>query len=336
MTQMASVQVNAAQPSVGVVGLGLLGRGIAACLLGHGFRVIACDREAASHDVARQHIAKALTQLTEHGSTSAAMQDWQQRYTDTTDMAVLADCGFVIESIHEDLNAKHEVFEQVEAVISPATPVGSNTSAIPISLLQQGRRHPQRFVGMHWGEPAHILRFLEIIRGEQTADAAFDATVKLAEALGKEPSLVQRDVRGFITNRLMYAMIREAFYLLETGVADAQTIDRSFRNDIGWWATLAGPFRWMDLTGISSYAAVMSELLPELCNSGEVPQTLQRMVDNGARGMDNGHGFYDYDADTAEHWRQTWMAFTWDIKALADKHTPVVASRKTHKSDQDS
>ena len=169
-------------------------------------------------------------------------------------------CDFVIESIVEDIDHKAALFDELESLLPPETVIGTNTSALPITLIQQGRTHPGRFVGMHWGEPCHISRFQELVRGEQTTDVTFTLAKELSIACGKEPSLVQKDVRGFIANRLMYAMLREALHLLESGVADVETIDRSFRNDMGFWATIAGPFRWMDLTGIPAYASVMKDL----------------------------------------------------------------------------
>ena len=165
---------------------------------------------------------------------------------------------------------------------------------------------------------------MELIKGERTSDAAFEAARVLALRLGKEPSLVQKDIRGFVTNRLFYAMLREALYLLENGVADAETIDRSFRNDMGWWATLAGPFRFLDLSGgAAAYALVAKDLFPQLCNETQLPETLKAMAESGATGVGNGRGFYEYSAREAREWERKWPDFTWDIKALADKHLPL-------------
>jgi 3-hydroxybutyryl-CoA dehydrogenase len=119
---------------------------------------------------------------------------------------------------------------------------------------------------------------------------------------------------------MMYAMMREAFHLVERGVASLEDVDRSFRNDIGWWATIAGPFRWMDLTGIPAYAAVMEGLLPELCNTTEVPALMKQMLARGAQGVANRKGFYRYDAESARKWEQAWVEFTYDLRALVEKH----------------
>jgi 3-hydroxybutyryl-CoA dehydrogenase len=302
--------------AVGLVGLGLLGRGIAASLLGHGLRVVVYSRETELYAIARASIPQALDEMSQHGYSHAG-ENWQERYVEAESLNELRSVDLVIESVTEELGAKREVFAALEAVVGPDVPICSNTSAIPISVMQQSMKHPQRFVGMHWGEPCHILRFMEIIRGEQTSDAAFEAARVLAERLGKEPSLVQKDIRGFVTNRLFYAMLREALYLLESGVADAETIDRSFRNDMGWWATLAGPFRFMDLSGgAPAYALVAKDLFPQLCNETALPETLKDFAANR-------QSFYKYSEAETKEWQQKWHDFTWDVKALAEKYLPL-------------
>lgn len=308
---------------VGLLGLGLLGRGIAACLLGNGFHVVAYSREPELYPAAREHIQKALDEMAKHGQPRAG-DNWRERYVEAGSLGHLNDAGAVIESITEDAGAKRGLLVALEEIVGPEVPIFSNTSAIPISVMQRGLKHPERLVGMHWGEPCHILRFMEIIRGEQTSEVAFQAAIDFAHRLQKEPSLVQKDVPGFVTNRMFYAMLREALYLLESGVADAETIDRSFRNDMGWWATLAGPFRFMDLSGgAPAYALVAKDLFPQLCNESALPETLRALAESGATGVANGRGFYDYSPEEGEAWNERWHDFTWDIKGLADRYLPV-------------
>ena len=165
-----------------------------------------------------------------------------------------------------------------------------------------------------------VSRYLEITCGKQTAARAIRLARQIGHACGKEPTLLNQDIRGFLSNRMMYAMMREAFYLVEQGIADLADVDRSFRNDIGWWATIAGPFRWMDLTGIPAYAAVMEDLLPELCNSSEVPALLKAMVENGAEGVANQKGFYEYSKASAEEWSRAWVDFSYDLNQLVEKY----------------
>ncbi len=311
--------------TVGIAGLGLLGRGIAACLVGHGFRVIAFTRRESTHEEARLYIARAIGDLVERaGFPKELLHEWQERYEPVTSLEPMADCDFVIESVIEDMESKQEVFDKIESLVAPGVPIASNTSALPISHLQRGRKHPERFLGMHWAEPAHATRFLEIIRGEQTADAAFLTAARLAKAIGKEPSLVQKDVPAFVVNRIGYAMYREAFNILEMGVADVETIDRSVRNALGLWATLCGPFRWMDLTGGPAlYGKAIEGVLPSLSNATKLPQKMQDLRQADARGIANGHGFYEYTEAEARQWEELFRQHAWTVRELMNRYFPL-------------
>jgi 3-hydroxybutyryl-CoA dehydrogenase len=303
--------------TVGVAGLGLLGRGIATCLLAHGYRVIACEPKTEARDAASAHIREAIDDLVNRGGFPTVLREqWRGRYTTSENVSVFAGCEFVIESIVEDLPAKQALFDRIEAVVGAAIPIASNTSALPISALQAARRHPNRFIGAHWAEPCHLTRFLEVVRGEQTDDATVEATLALGRRVGKDPTVVRKDAEGFIVNRLGYAMFREAFWLLENGVADVDTIDRAFRNALSVWANVAGPFRWMDLTGIPAYAAVMKRLFPLLSTSGELPETMRRLVESGAVGVANGRGFYNYTPEEAARWQALLVENVWRVRAI--------------------
>ena len=273
-------QANQQPTPIGVVGLGLMGRGIAACLLSHGLDVVVYNRTATRVGAARTFIDTALNDLVRRkAARPAQIRSWPDRFHAVRSFKKFDQCAIVIESIKENPALKRRLFDQLEQHVSPAAVIASNTSSLPLMTLQKGRQHPARFVVMHWSEPAWITRFMEIIRNEQTAPETVRQAEQLALRCGKEPAVINFDIRGFIANRLMYAFIREACYLADLGVADIEMIDRSFRNDVGWWATLAGPFRWMDLTGIHSYAAVMEGLLPELANSQET--TADHAADEG-------------------------------------------------------
>lgn len=308
--------------TIGVAGLGLLGRGIAACCLSHGFRVVGYSRRETTHADALDYIDQAIRDLVERaGFPPQIIDDWRTRFEPTTDLAAFAGCEFVVESVVEDLEAKRAVFDAIEDVVGENVTVASNTSAIPISMLQQDRRHPERFLGMHWAEPAHATRFLEIIRGEKTSDVAFESTARLARLFGKEPSLVEKDVPAFVVNRIGYAMYREALHILESGIADVETIDRSCRNAFGLWATICGPFRWIDISGGPAlYAHALEGVLPSLSTSSELPRTLRKLMEDGARGSLNGRGFYDYDEDEARRWDELYREHAWRVRALQDEY----------------
>jgi len=306
---------------VGVIGLGLMGRGIVACLLANGLPVVAYNRTARRAKQAQKHIAEMLDELVARRVTPRAqVSSWQRRLQVTGDFDDLADADFIIESVTEDLALKRRIYDQVEAAVRARTVIASNTSSFPTTLLQEGRKRPGRFIVMHCAEPAPITRYLEIVPGKRTTKRTTRLATRLGVLCGKEPTVLNFDIRGFISNRLMYAMMREACYLVEAGVADVATVDRSFRNDVGWWAALAGPFRWMDLTGIPVYATVMEGLLPELCNSESVPALMSKVLGKGAEGISNGKGFYTYSRASRREWEKAWVDFTFDISCIVAKY----------------
>ena len=310
---------------VGVAGLGLLGRGIVGSLLAHGLHVVAFDQSPDVAAEARMAIAAALGELRERGLCAASLVDsWDTRYSEAASLAEFAACDFVIESIVESADAKARLFYELESFITDAVPIASNTSALPISMLQRGRKHPERFVGMHWAEPAHATRFLELIRGDQTADATLQAAVHLARMLDKEPCVVERDIPGFIANRIGYAIYREACHLLTTGVANAETIDTSFRNSVGLWASVCGPFRWIDMTGGPAlYARAMQGVLPTLSTSQVVPEPLTTMQAEGLTGLRGGRGFFDYTPEQAAEWEKIYRQQVWRVRETMDEVFPL-------------
>ena len=311
----------------GVVGLGLLGRGIAACLLSRGFRVIAVVPSPEEHSVAWQQIESMLDELVDlDGLELDVRNSAASRMVPCTDVESMHDVRFVIESVTEDMAIKQSVFDELERVVSDSTIIASNTSAIPISLLQQTRRRPERFLGMHWAVPAHSTRFLELIRGEATSDAALQIASDLAKQLGKDPAVCLRDVPGFIVNRIAYAMYREALHLVETGVADVETIDRSLRNTFGLWAASCGPFRWIDLTGGPAlYARAMERVLPTLSSATTIPAPLADLANANATGSNSGAGFYDYSPEEARVWEMRQRRYTWQVKKWLDEEFPLTS-----------
>jgi 3-hydroxybutyryl-CoA dehydrogenase len=315
---------------IGVAGLGFLGRGIATSLLAHGFRVIGYTVGADTHERARDYASKGIQELiTRAGFPAALEHEWPERYVVAQSLADFASCSFVIESVVEDFDIKQEVFNELEAAVGTTVPIASNTSAIPITLLQSRRNHPERFLGMHWAEPAYATRFLELIRGEQTSDAAMASAEVLARRTGKDACVVQRDVTGFIANRLGYALYREAIDLWESGVADIDTIDRAFRNACGLWAALCGPFRWIDITGGPAlYAKGMQRIWPTLSNRADLPASIQKMQAEGNRGVMDGNGFYPYKPGDAAQWEALLHQHAWEVFRLQERSDPPDNSKE--------
>ncbi len=303
---------------IGLVGLGFMGQGISACLVAYGFDVTAYSRTAAREKEAVQHIETILRNLVGREIIAEfEIIEWRSRFRYTGKLENLGDCDFIIETVGEDTDLKKWVYQTLESVIGPEVILATNTSGISVSSLQKFLTHPERFVGMHWAEPAEITQYLEIAPGKGTTQKTLDTTYEIGKRCRKEPTVLKFELPGLISNRLMYAMMREAIHLVESGVADIETVDRSFRNDIGWWATMCGPFRWMDLTGLGTYAKVMEGLFPELCNSTDLPQLMKEKAASGDL-------FYDYSDHSIEEWMEAWSEFTHDIRDISTKYDKKV------------
>jgi 3-hydroxybutyryl-CoA dehydrogenase len=309
---------------IGTVGLGLMGSSIATCVLAAGHPVTSLVRTMGQAEEARQRILGYLEELKKEGMLQENPLMVLERHTITDDVGLLKGHEVVIESIIESVSEKKAVYAKLESVLSPTAVIGSNTSAIPVSILQEGLQFPERMLGIHWAEPAHITRFMEVICGDKSDLSYAQIILTLAESWGKEPSLLRKDIRGFITNRIMYAMLREAFHLVEKGYATVEDVDRSLRNDLGYWITFAGPFRFMDLTGIPAYLTVMKDLFPDLDNATVAPALMERVVGEGALGVSNARGFYPYTPESAEHWERTFIEFSYDIRKLAEKYSKKI------------
>ena len=304
----------------GVVGMGLMGRSIATCLLAAGHPVVGVTRDRSDRPVARRRIHAFLRGMKREGLLTGDPSLVLKRLRLSEDFSALSDCAIVVESGPEDLTVKQEIIQKVEAVVSPEALIGSNTSALPVTELQRDARHPERVMGMHWGEPAHVIPFMEIICGNQTHLEYAERAQQWAWRWNKEPTLLRCDTRGFVSNRFMYAMLREAFQLVEGGCATVEDIDRACRTDYGYWMTFAGLFRFMDLTGIPAYMSVMRDLFPDLSCSQEVPELMRKVVESGARGIENAKGFYQYTPAEARRWEKKFLKFSYEIRALARKH----------------
>ena len=320
MRQLLSTKSGLEDAQAGVVGLGLMGTSIVACLLGAGHRVVGIERDDSRRRTTPRRVRALLEASRKEGLLKLDPGKIIERLTVGRDTKSLAGCAIVIESATEDARIKRRIIRNVEAAVSPRAIIGTNTSGFPVTELQQGARHPERILGVHWGEPAHITRFMEVVCGRQTSLAVARRVLPLARQWGKEPSLLRKDVRGFITNRVFYAMLREAFHLVESGYCSIEDVDRSLRNDLGYWITLAGPFRFMDLTGVPAYAAVMKGLYPELSCSTKVPALIRKVVGSGGRGISNAKGFYPYTPAQARRWKKLFLNFSYEIRKLAMKY----------------
>lgn len=295
-----------------------MGASIAAALLLHGQKVVAVSPIVSDVDSsAPDRIKHSLEVCLKEGLTTKTPDEFLQNIRYTSDYNHLKNCWLVMECVSENLAIKQEVFKKIEACVSDEVIMTSNTSAMPISLLQNHCKVPERFFGMHWDEPAYTSPFLEIVCGEKSPIKIGEQLHAIATTWGKEPTLVRKDIRGFITNRIMYAMYREAFNLVEGGYATVADVDRACKNDGGRWMAFCGLFRYMDLTGLQAYHAVMKDLFPELSTQKTVPKLIDDIAKAGGNGVTNGHGFYKYTPEEAKKWKENFEHFAFDLNRLS-------------------
>lgn len=309
--------------SVGVVGLGLMGSSIVVSLLiaGHPVKAIAPLPE--DMEAAPGRINNHLMQCERSGLLNKPVDSYIQQLTITEDYTELKNCKVVLECVIEIPEVKQAVYNKIESVVAADTIIASNTSAIPITGLQQFVKKPGRFLGIHWAEPSYMTRFMEITCGGKTTAEYADWVFQLAHHWGKEPTLLKKDLRGFVTNRLMYAIYREGLHLVEKGEATLEDVDKAFRYDAGSWMTLMGIFRRMDFLGLQDYEEILKNTFPHLSNEEKVPAMMQEMIAAKARGTQSVKGLYPYTAEEAKSWDESFAMFNEDIFRLAALYPSV-------------
>src|SRR6266536_4224761 len=202
----------------------------------------------------------------------------------------------------EKVELKHQVFRDLERHVDDDTVLASNTSGIPITKIAEACERPERVVGMHWSNPPHLIPMIEVIPGGRTTKETIDAAVALVERLGYE-AVVEGEVPGFVENRILYAIMREAVDLVDRGIIDADGMDRCVRWGIGYKLAVIGPMELLDMAGLDIYQAVGSYLNRDLCNSPEVSKTITDRTAEGQLGMKTGQGLYDYTPERIDELR---------------------------------
>jgi 3-hydroxybutyryl-CoA dehydrogenase len=240
----------------------------------------------------------------------------------------LRNCRLVLECVVEDIYVKAAIYNKITGVVSTKAIIATNTSAIAISTLQMLVTNPERFMGIHWAEPAYATRFMEITCGEKTCVENAEWIFNVAHLWGKEPTLLRKDIRGFITNRLMYAVYREIFCLIEQERISMGDADKAFRYDVGSWITFMGVFRRMDFTGLRDWATVLKTIFPTLSNDNDVPILMQKMVQINAKGTQNLKGLYAYSVEEAKEWEDAFALFNKDIFYLASQYPSAKTGEK--------
>lgn len=323
-----SIIKNPAEIEVGVVGIGLMGSSIIVSLLASGHRVKAIAPITADFVNAKQRIKDQLVNCDHAGLLNKTIPQCLNALEISMDYSTLANCSLVMECVIEDINIKSQVYKKITDVVADNTVVTSNTSAIAITILQKLVAKPERFIGIHFAEPAYATRFLEITCGEQTDTKHADWVFALAHCWGKEPTLLRKDIKGFITNRLMYAVYREIFHLIDSGKTNMEDADKAFRYDVGSWVTLMGLFRRIDYCGLEDHAVIFRQLFPQLSNAEYVPGVMGDIVKENGRGIQNLNGLYTYTPKEAKEWEEAFSVFNEEIFRLAASYPVSYVERE--------
>lgn len=305
---------------VGVVGLGLMGSSVVTALLTSGHSVTAIAPLPMDMTSVHSRLRDQLFHCEDAGLLDAKPDQYLRRVTVSECYSDLSKCQVVLECVVEDPDIKAAVYKRITDAVGTDTIIATNTSAIPISDLQQRVEHPERFMGIHWAEPAYMTRFLEITCGTRTSPAIADWIFALAHQWGKEPTLLRKDIRGFVTNRLMYAIYREMFSLIERGEATTEDVDKAFRYDAGSWMTLMGIFRRMDYLGPADFHRAFKNIFPTLSNEEAVPERMKQIVEEKLKGTADARGLYTYTKEEARAWDQAFARFNEDIFKLASRY----------------
>ena len=279
--------------TVGVIGAGTMGNGIAHVFARSAFAVRLCEVEQRFLDRGLEAIRKNLGREAAKGKlTESEADSAHARITGTLQRTSLADCDLVIEAATERFEVKKQIFQELDGILRPHVILASNTSSISITKLAAQTGRPDRVNGMHYFNPVPVMKLVEVIRGLQTSQESFDVVKALAERLGKTPVEVN-DAPGFVSNRVLMPLLNEAMYAVMEGVATAEAVDEVFRLGM---AHPMGPLTLADFIGLDVCLDIMRVLQDGLGDPKYRPcPLLIRMVDAGWLGKKSGRGFYPYE-----------------------------------------
>ncbi|MEU4770705.1 3-hydroxyacyl-CoA dehydrogenase family protein [Micromonospora sp. NPDC023633] len=276
-----------------VVGAGLMGSGIAQVAAQAGWQVTLRDLDDAATGRGMDGIRKSLTRFAEKGKIEASeVEATLGRITPTTDLEAAADADIVVEAVFERLEIKHEVFRALDKICKADAVLATNTSAIPVTQIAAVTERPEAVVGTHFFSPVPMMKLCELVRGYKTSDETLATAKSFAEEIGKTVVVVNRDIAGFVTTRLIAALVVEAVKLVESGVVSAEDLDTACRLGFGH---AMGPLATTDLTGVDVLLHASKNIYTDTADEKFFPpELLQRMVTAGDLGRKSGKGFYTY------------------------------------------
>jgi 3-hydroxybutyryl-CoA dehydrogenase len=280
---------------VGVLGAGLMGHGIAQVSAQSGYEVVLREVDDAALGKGLGRIEKALARAVERGKASQEDADAvRARINGTTDYGDLSGCDLVIEAITEDLQRKLEMWREVDGIVKPEAIFATNTSSLPVIAQAAATSRPASFVGLHYFNPAQVMKLVEVIRAVTTSDEAFETAEAFAKSQGKL-AVPTRDSAGFIVNRLLVPYMLDAIRALEEGVGSVAEIDQAMQAGA---AHPMGPLTLADFVGLDTLGSISEVMFDEFRERRfAAPPTLRKMLTAGWYGKKSGRGFYDYSGD---------------------------------------
>jgi 3-hydroxybutyryl-CoA dehydrogenase len=291
---------------IAVIGAGVMGHGIAQEFALAGYEVRLHARTEASLQTALANIQANLTRLIDLGAVTReqAATVPARLFPRLSLVDAVAQADVVIESVYEDAALKRQIFQELDAYCPIHTIFASNTSTLPLSQFATGTSRPDKVIVAHYANPPYLIPLVELVRGPATSDNTVNTLSALLARVGKRPIVVQKEVPGFILNRLQGALLREALWLVEQGVASPQDIDVALRNSIGRRWAVAGVFEIFELAGWDLLASITAGLFPHLATTTETPKILRDKIVRGELGVKTGKGFYEWTPESAEALRR--------------------------------
>jgi 5-formyl-3-hydroxy-2-methylpyridine 4-carboxylic acid 5-dehydrogenase len=287
---------------VAIIGTGTMGPGMAATLARGGLDVRCFDTVPAARDKTPGEVETALAVLDRIGGPEGAERGTVTVHDDLAD--AVAGCDLVIEAVPENAEIKAKVFADLDRLAPAHAILASNTSGIPITKLAESVTDPSRVVGMHWSNPPHVIPVIEVIAGARTSPDVVEQLRTTISDLGLVPVRVQRDVPGFVENRVLYAIMRECLALVDDGVISAEELDTCVKWGIGFKLAVIPPLQLLDVAGLDIYNAVGSYLNQDLNSRRDVSETITSRVQRGELGMKTGQGLFGYTPEQAQSLRQ--------------------------------
>ncbi len=279
-----------------VIGAGFMGAGIAQVCIQSGYRVLLCDVDQAMLDRAEKGLLWSLEKLAAKSKITESVDQVMTRLQTAVGLPATQEIDLVVEAVFEDVDLKKQLLEALEPQVRADTIIGTNTSSIPVTQLASFLKKPERFIGLHFFGPVPFMGLVEVVRGEQTGDSVYAQGMAFIKSLGKHPVGVQKDIPGFVMNRVFSAAFRECQELVEKGVATLEDIDAGMRLGYGW---NKGPFEIVDNAGLDTVLRIQKSMKAMgesfLYSDSSI---LENRVKQGKLGRKTNEGFYRYDPET--------------------------------------